>query len=300
MSLAIVVINYGSHELLATNIAPIEDAPVVVVDNLKSAADREAARALATTHGWSLVEAPGNLGFGGGVNLGVRAAAELGHEAVILLNPDAHLESEAIDAVRRRLAGDPMALVSPVVATSTGAIYFWGSAVRLDTGRMLRIDDVTDPPPRTWPWISGACMAFTVRLFEAVGGFDEDYFLYWEDVDFSVRAARHGAHLDVLKDVRAIHDENGTQERLTTRAKSDLYYQYCARNRLLFAARHLGTRDLLVWILKTPRQSWLILLQGGRRQLLHSRSPLRAVARGTASGLALAAREAARRLLRRG
>nr|WP_255668911.1 glycosyltransferase family 2 protein [Aeromicrobium duanguangcaii] len=298
--MAVVVVNYGSHELLGTNTAALGEVPVVVVDNLKSAADREAARELAATHDWAFVEAPSNLGFGGGVNLGVHTAAELGHEAVILLNPDARLGAEAIEAIRRGLADDPLALVSPVVATSTGDIYFWGSAVRLDTGRMLRIDDVTSPPPRTWPWISGACMAFTVRLFEAVGGFDEDYFLYWEDVDFSVRAARHGAHLDVLKDVQAIHDENGTQEKLTSRAKSDLYYQYCARNRLLFAARHLGTRDLLVWILKTPRQSWLILMQGGRRQLLQSRSGLRAVSRGTTEGLALAVREVARRMFRRG
>lgn len=300
MKVAFVVVNYGSHELIETNMDPSSGVPTILVDNLKSPADREAARALAQARGWRFVEAPGNLGFGGGVNLGVRKAARTGHDAVILINPDAHLDRAAIDALTQRLAEDPMALVSPLVTTPAGKIYFFGSAVRLDTGRMLRIDDVQHPPPRTWPWISGACMAFTVDLFEAVGGFDEDYFLYWEDVDFSIRAARHGARLDVLKDVEAVHDENGTQEETTGRAKSDLYYRYCARNRLLFAARHLDTKQLIVWILRTPRQSYLILLQGGRRQLLHSRSPLRAIVRGTGEGLALALPELARRVFARG
>ncbi len=78
-------------------------------------------------------------------------------------------------------------------------------------------------------------MAFTISLYELVGGYDESYFLYWEDVDFSVRASHVGAHLQVLTDVTAIHDEGGTQETTKGRAKSLLYYRYNTRNRLLFA-----------------------------------------------------------------
>ena len=299
MRVAIVVVNFGSHELIDANMGSLPDASVVLVDNLKSAPDREAARALAARRGWHLVEATGNLGFGGGVNAGVRAAAETGHDAVILLNPDARLDAASVEALTAALRADPMALISPTILDSDGQPYYRGYAVRLRSGRMTKVEDVQSPPAGTKAWISGACMAFTIALHEQVGGYDESYFLYWEDVDFSVRASNAGAHLRVLPDVTAIHDESGTQETRKGRAKSLLYYRYNTRNRLLFAVRQLPTIALLGWMVRTPRVSYLILLQGGRRQLLHSRKPLWAVTRGSLEGLALAFAELTRRCLRR-
>ena len=295
MRVAVVVVNYGAADLIEDNLCALPEASVVLVDNYKSAADREAARRLATRHGWHLVESEDNLGFGGGVNAGVRAAAATGHDAVILLNPDAHLDRAAARAIAEELVRRPTAVVSPTIVDSQGWPYHSGYAVRLSSGRMTRVTNVQAPPLGTWGWLSGACMAFTVALFEQVGGFDDSYFLYWEDVDFSVRAHRAGATLRVLPDVSATHDENGTQEATSGRAKSLLYYRYNTRNRLLFAARLLPTRTLVTWVLRTPRESYLILLQGGRRQLILSRRPLWAVGRGAVEGISLALRELVRR-----
>ena len=299
MRVAIVIVNYGSHLLIDSNMQSLPDASVVLVDNWKSAPDREAARDLAADRGWHLVEPAGNLGFGGGVNAGVKAAAGLGHDAVILLNPDARLDPSAVEALTAALRADPMALISPTILDSAGHPYYEGYAVRLSSGRMTRVSDVQSPPEGTKAWISGACMAFTIALYEQVGGYDESYFLYWEDVDFSVRASNVGAHLRVLRDVMAIHDESGTQEATKGRAKSLLYYRYNTRNRLLFAARQLPTALLVSWMWRTPRVSYMILMHGGRRQLLHSRKPVWAVARGALEGLGLAITELARRSLRR-
>lgn len=298
MGLAIVIVNYGSHELIESNIAGLAAVPTFIVDNFSSQKNRDAARRLATMRGWSFIAAEDNLGFGGGVNIGVRAAAAAGHDAVLLVNPDLRLDAPAVAAIGQRLARDPMAIVSPMVLAPDGGTYFGGYAVRLSSGRMTRVEDVQRPPAATLAWISGACMAFTVQLFDQVGGFDESYFLYWEDVEFSVRASTSpNITLDVLKGVSVVHDENGTQEPTAGRAKSNLYYRYCCRNRLLFAAQHLDTVTLLRWMLYTPRQSYLILLQGGRRQLLHSRQPLWAAARGTCEGLAICVREMVSRAL---
>lgn len=299
MRVAIVLVNFGSHVLIDSNTGSLTDAEVVLVDNWKSVDDREAARALAVRRGWLLVETAENLGFGGGVNAGVRAAAEAGHDAAVLLNPDARLEPAAVEALTAALRDDGMALVSPTILDSRGQPYYRGYAVRLSSGLMTRVADVQSPPSGTEAWISGACMAFTLELFEKVGGYDESYFLYWEDVDFSVRATHLGARLRVLPDAVAVHDEGGTQEVRKGRAKSLLYYRYNTRNRLLFAVRHLNTQGLLSWMAQTPRTSYLVLLQGGRRQLLYSRKPLLAVTRGSLEGLGLATLELIRRCLRR-
>ena len=139
-------------------------------------------------------------------------------------------------------------------------------------------------------------MAFGRELFDGIGGYDEQYFLYWEDVDFSIRAGRAGAHLQVRDDLIAQHDEGGTQGERQGRAKSNAYYRYNCRNRLLFAARHLGVRRRVDWMMLTPRESWQILLDGGRRQLLHSPRPLFATVRGSVEGLGIACSALARQL----
>ena len=87
---AIVVVNFGSHALLATNLEHLAALSVVVVDNFSTDAERLTIRELSAERGWHLVEMPDNDGFGAGVNAGVRAAVALGHETFVVLNPDAY------------------------------------------------------------------------------------------------------------------------------------------------------------------------------------------------------------------
>jgi hypothetical protein len=95
--LAVIVVNYGSHELLAQNLAGLAfdeiGARCVVVDNFTSQAEVSSLRALADSHGWEVVASPTNCGFGAGVNLGVARASELGGDAY-LLNPDVQITAD--------------------------------------------------------------------------------------------------------------------------------------------------------------------------------------------------------------
>ena len=87
--LAVVVVNYGSHQLLRENLVPVSEhtpeALVVVVDNPTTGLEREAVRELAGTRGWELVESSTNVGFGAGVNLGVSRARGLGATKFLIL-----------------------------------------------------------------------------------------------------------------------------------------------------------------------------------------------------------------------
>jgi GT2 family glycosyltransferase len=122
-------------------------------------------------------------------------------------------------------------------------------------------------------------------LLARVGPFDEPYFLYWEDVDYSYRCLQAGGRLAVRTDLAVMHAGGGTQEARRGTAKPRRYYRYNCRNRLLFAARHLGGRQLLHWILRSPQAGWHVVLQGGRRQLLRSPMPLLAALHGSVEGL---------------
>jgi N-acetylglucosaminyl-diphospho-decaprenol L-rhamnosyltransferase len=292
----VVVVSYGSHALLAdTLVATLATDPrarAVVVDNWTTDDERQALVRLASEQGWAVELPDTNLGFGGGMNRGVARALDDGATRVLLLNPDAVVEPGGLATLGAALDADPMALASPVVVRPDGSPFASGTTD-------LRLRDGTMRATRRRPagsrepvveWLSGACLAMTDVLWRAVGGFDERYFLYWEDVDLSVRVQRAGGSLRVVEDARAVHDEGATHDDATTsRAKSPTYYYFNIRNRLLFAAVHLDAPSVRRWMLTAPRAARAVLLQGGRRQLTHL-PPWRAAVRGTWDGLVLAFR----------
>lgn len=260
--LVVVVVNFGSHELLERNLAGI-GSRVVVVDNHKSAADSAAVAELAGRSGWELRPQRANLGFGGAMNVGVAAALELGAEVVLLLNPDALVTPAVVEQLRLAALADPGALVMPRLLRSDGSLWFAGGLVALDAGGLRPHGGTV--PARHAEWLTGACLAVHRDLWARLGGFAEDYFLYWEDVDLSTRCEEVGGRLVVRSDLTAVHDAGGTQG--GGRTKSPVYYHYNCRNRLLYAARHLSRRDRLRWLLRTPADARRVVLRGGRRQL---------------------------------
>jgi GT2 family glycosyltransferase len=171
-----------------------------------------------------------------------------------------------------------------------GTITFAGASLDLITGRTHHAAHKGRDPRRWMGWMTAACLAVHEELWQRTGGLAEDYFMYWEDVDFSMRSVRAGGTLLVRDDLTVVHDQGGTQGPRQGRAKSSLYYFYNARNRMLFAARHLDRCALWGWWWRTPKVSWEIFLRGGRRQLLHSPRLALAAARGAYAGIAIGSR----------
>lgn len=291
--LAIVVVNYASTALVRAHLVPLSAprAQVVLVDSFSSDQERAAARALAEQQRWAFVAMTGNPGFGAGVNAGVRAAAELGCDVFLLLNPDAVVTAATVHELHVHSQQDHLALISPRLVDPDGRLNFAGSRLSWRDGRIRglrgRSRPVASAPPDL-EWLTAACLVVHSDVWDRVGGFDESYFMYWEDVDFNVRCLAGGAHVVLRDDLVAVHDQGGTQGLRRGRAKSGLYYYYNCRNRGLFAARHLFRRDLLRWLLFTPAVTYEVYLQGGRRQLLESPALLRfALAGGVAASVHL-------------
>lgn len=288
--LAIVVVNYASAALLAENlvrtVADVRPDLVVVVDNLSSQQERAAVRSLASSSGWTLVEPDANLGFGGGMNRGVSRALEMGAEDLLLLNPDASITGDAVRVLQEQAAESRLQALAPRILDGAGRVWFEGADVYLSDGRTMGVRRRDRRPgEQRWEWLSGACMLIPAELWRATGGFDEEYFLYWEDVDFSRRVIAAGGALRVVLDATAVHDEGGTQGRAPSeRAKSEGYYYYNIRNRLMFAAKHLDEEGVRRWRRSAWESAREVLLRGGRRQFLTPWRPLRAAYRGVRDG----------------
>ncbi len=299
--IGIVVVNFGSHSLLARHLSPLDldriAARVVIVDNFHSAAELSAVADLCNVHGWELVSSSRNLGFGAGMNLGVARAIELGCDAFLLLNPDARISTESVEKLAQMSRSEPRSLISPVILRPDGSVWFSGSTTWPASGRVGKVDGTFVSGPDTW--LTGACLMVHGHLWVELGGFADEYFLYWEDIDLSRRCVELGGTLRVAGDITAVHEVGGTQSSgHGASAKSSTYYYYNCRNRLLFASAHLPTKQLWSWLIRTPAQSAVIVLRGGRRQLVRSPRPILSGIGGALAGTGLALLELARRAVR--
>lgn len=292
---AVVVVNYRSSRLLAENLVALsglEGLDVVVVDSWSSAREREAVSGLCAAQSWTLVPLPGNPGFGAAVNAGVACARTRGSDAVLLLNPDAAVSAEVARELVSAARADRTALLCPRIDDERGAVWFAGGTLRMADG-VTRTRGV-DVERAEAPWVSGACLAFSLSLWDRVGGFDDRYFMYWEDIDLSHRVRAAGGRVLVRRDLVATHRVGGTQ---AGEGKSRLYCRYNCRNRLLFAATHLADADVRRWLRSAPRYAAMVVQRGGRRALARHPAVAGSALRGTVEGLVLVLRLRGARLL---
>jgi len=285
---AVVVVNYGSNQLLASALRPFMGGEagvhVVVVDNFHSWEERKAVRRLSAEHAWDVVELDVNRGFGAGLNAGARRALARGARVLLVLNPDATISGAAARELFSRCAADPRNVLSPRILRLDGSTWFDGGVIVPESGLRAGAQDATS----AIPWLSGACLTVHADMWTRLGGFDEDYFMYWEDVDLSYRIGRLGGRLLVRHDITATHAVGATQASDGV-GKSNLYYRYNCRNRLLFAAKNLPSEQVRLAMRETPRFAKDVLLRGGRRQFLrHPVGPVWSVTRGSLEGYAAA------------
>lgn len=299
--LAVVVVAYGSSALLAQNLVPLSregtGARIVVVDNRTDDAERDRVAALADAEGWTLVAPDANLGFGEGNRVGVEAARAAGAAAVLLLNPDAAVAADDVQRLLEVVRAEPLALVGPRIVRPDGSMWSEGSDLYLDDGS-IRSRRRRVPGRPVAEWLTGACLLLSLPLWDRVGGFHPEYFLYWEDVDLSWAVTAAGGSVRLVPDATAVHAEGGTQDgddhSTAGGAKSATYYYYNVRNRLVFAALRLDAETRRSWRRHTLRVSWGVLMQGGRRQLRRPGRTLLPVVRGLRDGRRIAARIAPR------
>jgi GT2 family glycosyltransferase len=176
----------------------------IVVDN--ASADGSADLVAQAHPRARLLRNPENAGFGRACNQGAAAAAG---DSLLFLNPDARLTPGALDALLRVLDEDArVGIVGPRTVHEDGRPQLsFGPALgllaewrqrrlvrgvrRRDPATLAQVETMTatasDPD-----WVSGSCLLVRRRAFEQVGGFDEAFFLYEEDVDLCVRARAAG------------------------------------------------------------------------------------------------------------
>lgn len=208
---AIVTITYESAEALADFLQSVgaaskQELPVVVVDNGSS--DIVEVRRLAEAYAAELIELGENRGYGSAANEGARHLGTT-FDFIIIANPDVTFSPLSVDRLLDGAARHPDAgSVGPRVLTAAGDVY--PSARRLPSlregiGHVLFVNVWPSNPwtrsyqeaesyssERPAGWLSGSCLLIRSTAFREIGGFDDRYFMYFEDVDLGARLGEAG------------------------------------------------------------------------------------------------------------
>lgn len=249
MSLAkvdVVVVAYNSADTLHACVAPLsarDDVHVIVVDNASPDASLEAVADLPV----QAIRAGRNGGFSAGCNVGIAAGSA---PYVLLLNPDARMDGAALDHLVAVLDADPaVGIAAPRILEDDGRLSHslrrfprrrstFAQALflhRFFPAAAWSDELIRDPGAyeRSWDpeWVSGACMLIRREALEAVGGMDEDYFLYCEDIDVCARVRAAGWTIRFTPDAVISHEGGHSAPR-------EELLVLLARNRVLYARKH--------------------------------------------------------------
>jgi GT2 family glycosyltransferase len=219
------IVSYRSGKMLRQCLESIRALPdrtetaVCLVDNYPESGDGRAAQAAFPDI--RLIESAENDGYGAGMN---RAFASGESEYFLILNPDTEIEPGAIDTLVSVLRSAPaLGIAAPRLSYPGGRpqpsahrFYTWPLALLEATDLNLRFpgnsllrdhtyDGAIPLEPTEVDWVNGACLMIRSSLFEQLGGFDQRYFMYFEEVDLCRRVRQSGRGVAFVPDAGVVH-----------------------------------------------------------------------------------------------
>lgn len=239
--LSIVIVSFNARTDLERCLESIHASPpaaaieIIVVDNGSTDGSADAAR---RRPGVRVIDAGANLGFARANNIGIRAGDSTN---ILLLNSDTIVRAGAIDCMLAELDREAdVAVVGPRLVDGAGrAELSFGRMIgplnELRQKRLARsavVEQLTRQ--RHYPdWVSGACLLVRRADAEAVGGLDERYFMYTEDVDFCAAIRGRGRRILFTPDAEVTHVRG--RSAATAPAATQEHYR---RSQIAFYQKH--------------------------------------------------------------
>ena len=209
---------HNSADTILESVASVAaEAELILVDNASS--DDGVQRALSVRPDAVVIRSE-NRGFGAGCNLGARQSSG---EVLVFLNPDAVLRPGALEILAERTAQSPPPIVGPELQAADGSVLHAVRRARTPladvalgmpvVSRFLPASVSRDLPSEhpiyarggDVSYVQGACIAVDKALFDRLGGFDERFFLYFEEEDLCLRAKQLGSPTIYDPDAKVMH-----------------------------------------------------------------------------------------------
>ncbi len=254
----VIILTYNNEktiEALLSSIFPLKSRfKIIVVDNKSGDKTVQKVKKFGFA---KLIRNKKNIGFSAGNNVGIKYALENHADVVLLLNPDTVIPKTFLknfeESTLPLLENSSIGIVGPKIYDEKGMLWSVGgkldekrySAYLIGHGKedlgQFNFDVGMD-------YISATAIFIKKEVFEKIGKFTNDYFLYYEDVDFCQRALRAGFKLIIDPNIPIIHHASSSVGK-----NSSVMQYYMARNHMLFLERFAPLKIKLREFIRLPR-----------------------------------------------
>lgn len=251
MKLSIIIVNYQSRSYLErclqsvfTKVNKVYEFEVIVVNN---GFEQELLGLANLFPQLKIVQNQQNFGFGHGNNLGAHFAQG---EIFFFLNPDTEIFSSNISEVLGEFnKNSEVGIVGSRLLTETKLTQDWSAGSEINLLRVLKNNlnqkEVLGERSQKLSWVSGTAMFVRKNLFEKLGGFDSQFFMYFEDVDLCTRVRKLGQTVLYFPVFSVVHYGGKSYGEKITQKKN--YYE----SQDYYFQKHYGKGKM--WLLKILR-----------------------------------------------
>ncbi len=260
-TLAIILVNWNQYELTKSCIQSIlncsfKNLQIIVVDNCSK--DKSITKLIDHFPSVHFIRNNSNLGFTGANNKGIEYAKRKDFEYIMLLNNDTEVDENFIEPLLNRLnCQKEIGAVQPLILNfhnkkkvwNFGGRFnkFFGIPVTLNKNiefNSLKNESLTE-------WISGCCFMFRTKLVDIIGYLDDDYFVYYEDADYSFKIKNIGYNLGIVKESIIYHHggKSWIKKKSWEGSVSPHTHYLNIRNHIFFIKKHSSEFNIIgVWI----------------------------------------------------
>jgi hypothetical protein len=252
MDVSIIIVNYQSKRYLLSclqsldaKLTTLEKKPeVIIVNNESKPLNEEVFKNLNLSV--QIINSGQNLGFAKACNQGAQKARK---KILFFLNPDTKILdnnlSNAIDFLQKN--SDIGALGIKIIQAKTGLAQPWTCGKKTSLLRILLKNSFNKPwnkkAPTEVDWVSGTALLTPKSVFQEVNGFDENFFMYFEDQDYCLRVKKSGKRVVFFPEFKIIHHNGKSWKDKSSQKKS--YFQ----SQKIFFQKHMPFQSKILSVL---------------------------------------------------
>lgn len=236
-----VLVNYKNYRLTIECVESLRKARsdglhIVIVDN--NSPDNSYEQLIKELPDEIIIKSEENNGFSAGNNIGIKYALENNADYVMLLNNDTVIDEAMIEQLLSKTDDLTVTVPKMYYYSQPDIIWYAGGTINKKTGKTYHIgenrhDDGSYAEQKHVDFATGCCIMMSKAVIEKVGLWDESFFLYWEDVDYSFRLTAAGIKILYVPEAKLWHKVNAS-----TGSSSPLTVYYANRNRMYIMKKY--------------------------------------------------------------
>ncbi len=196
----LIIVCFNSEKLIEKNLEKLKKFKTIIIDNSNS---KKTFKLINQFTNIKYIAMKENIGYGRAINLGVKSAET---QYILILNPDIIIDVDAIQILYDKYQiYENIGILAPSLYNQNNIRRTNGSISRLKSNYKSNPSEILPKFDTCYDYIIGCSIFMNTTFFKTIGGFDEDFFMYFEDNEICDRVHKHNKSVIEIPDAKMVH-----------------------------------------------------------------------------------------------